>query len=307
MHGVDVSNNNFHHGKMVVDWTGVEFAMLKVSEGVVFTDGKLPDFRAVCDQRGIPWGTYHFAQPDVSSAKAEAEFFLARAPKAVLPPALDFETRDHGKINPLKIIGVTAAAAWIDEWCDRVQQKMNQTPFFYSFRDYSTQLLPLIKPWPLWLATAQGKPNTFKTFAGRQVAIEQWGQQEIKVAEEVFEVDLNESYVDLAGFPKREDDMTPGNCTTREGDRHVFSVRISDGAIFEVILQAGADKWIGPQQVMNGRVPALAASGVDAVADGDRIDLYVTAAHGAERQLWHGRRETAEATWNWQQLPGSYA
>lgn len=182
-HGIDVSNNNG-----AVDWTGVAFAFLKATEGTGYVDKTLAAWRAQCADAGVEWGAYHFAHPDQHSAQDEAAFFLANAPKGTIAPALDFETRKG--VNPLSIMGVDAAAAWINEWCSTVNAAWNQVPFFYSFRDYMKRLAPLLQDWPLWLASASGTPGTFTSFAGRPVAIEQWGI--------VGGVDQNESYFPLS-------------------------------------------------------------------------------------------------------------
>lgn len=210
--GIDVSNNN---GKSIddivgaVDWTTVEFAFIKATESLNFVDRTYPLWREQAVRRGIPDAAYHFAHPDQNSAKDEAEFFLRHAEKGVMAPGLDFETR--GNINPLRLIGVAKARVWIDEWCTIVGDAWNQTPFFYSFRDYTK----LIKPsWPLWLASASGQPGTYKEYMGMQVWIEQWGQLD--------GIDRNESYLPI--FP-----LPPGPIPLPVGDDDMAFVLQYDG------------------------------------------------------------------------------
>lgn len=194
-HGVDVSNNN---NPSSVDWDGVEFCFIKATESTNFTDRLFTKYRSICQARGILWAPYHFAHPDQNSARAEASFFLASwfhgpTDRPPVAPALDIETRQKsggGTISPLAIMGSVPLAAWIDEFNERVAGVVGLDSFFYSFRSYASSLCPKIsRRWPLWLATASGKPGSYKAFAGRVVAIEQWGQTNI---------DQNESYVPIA-------------------------------------------------------------------------------------------------------------
>lgn len=182
MRGIDISNNND-----AVNWDGVGFVFIKATESTNFIDRKFAGFRDEAARRGIPWGAYHFAHPDQHTAAAEAAFFLSHATKGPLAPALDFETRTG--VNPLSILGPARAAAWINEFNSIVEQAWGQTPYLYTFRSYAATLLPLVRTrWPLWLATANGRP-AFPTYLGYPVAIEQYAI--------VGGVDQNESYVSL--------------------------------------------------------------------------------------------------------------
>lgn len=189
-HGIDLSNNN--HGESI-DWTGVTFMVGKATEGLGYVDETLDDWVAGARSIDALFSTYHFAHPDKNSAKDEATFFLSHSIKGDFGPCLDFETRDWQGVHydPLQIMGVDAGTAWANEWLDRVAQVRQQEPFFYSFRDYTRMMVAAgLGEWKLWLSTMVGHPM-FTTFAGRDVAIEQWGV--------VAGVDQNESYVELKG------------------------------------------------------------------------------------------------------------
>lgn len=190
-HGIDLSNNNAGP----IDYTDVEFELLKIDQGTRYVDPTFSDWKKEADRRSIPWGGYHFAEPDLNTADEEADHFLGHYTAGKIPPSLDCETRVvHGQtINPLTILGPEKLGAWCNRYCVRIHDALNQVPFFYSYRDMTSHLLPYLDAWPLWLATASGRPAAFKSFLGRPVIIEQWGI--------VDGVDQNESYTDLAPVP----------------------------------------------------------------------------------------------------------
>lgn len=194
-HGIDLSNNN--EGELI-DWTDAKFMVGKATEATGYVDGTLQNWIAGARSIDAQWSTYHFAHPDKNSAKDEAEFYLKNAPKGDFGPCLDFETRDwNGEhFDPVGILGVRGACDWANEWMDRVAQVRQQQPFFYSFRDYVRLMVAesLTEDCLLWLSTMVGHPM-FPSFAGRTVAIEQWGV--------VGGVDQNESYQPLV----EEEDM----------------------------------------------------------------------------------------------------
>lgn len=173
MDGIDVSNNNTGP----VDFNGQAFAWLKVSEGTGFVDNTFGAFAADATLAGCPYGGYHFAHPDANSAADEARFFLDHySPRGTVAPALDIEPRGVGAQHrdPLAIMGPAALAQWCDQWCSLVLDATGLEPLQYMDRDYCGHLAPYSQRWPLWLATGDGSRPI--TYAGRTVAVVQWGQ-----------------------------------------------------------------------------------------------------------------------------------
>src|SRR4051812_9597232 len=101
MNGIDVSHNNgtINWAAVATNATRVDFAYIKASEGVGYTD---PTFKVNAEgakKAGIKIGYYHFASlntlNDVPDAKAEADYFMSiikTAPSVDLPYILDIET-----------------------------------------------------------------------------------------------------------------------------------------------------------------------------------------------------------------------
>lgn len=229
-HGIDISNNNSS-----VDWNGVTFVFIKATEGTTFIDRTFNKWQNEATALSIPWSAYHFAHPDQHSATDEAHYFLSHATKGPMPPALDFESRKG--VDPLSLLGPVACAAWIDEFCQVVQEAWGQTPYIYMNRSYAVALFPRVGAWGIWLAAAKGSP-TYKTYAGRTVDIEQWGI--------VDGIDRNESYT-VPAPPSEEDNMKPAFLFVLP-TTHVIAVP-----------QNGARPWHIPNQ---DTVAALQFSGV---------------------------------------------
>ncbi|BCJ74341.1 hypothetical protein CS0771_38850 [Catellatospora sp. IY07-71] len=93
--GIDVSH---HQGK--IDWEkvadkGARFVYAKVTEGVHYVDASFKDNHSGARKNGILFGAYHFARPEKSSGRTQADYFLDRAQYRndgrTLPPMLDIE------------------------------------------------------------------------------------------------------------------------------------------------------------------------------------------------------------------------
>lgn len=95
--GVDVAN---HQGS--IDWGaartgGIEFAYIKVTEGVGYVDPRVDAHLTGARNGGVLPGLYHFARPDTNAPEADAEHFANQlgirgmAQPGALPPCLDLE------------------------------------------------------------------------------------------------------------------------------------------------------------------------------------------------------------------------
>lgn len=122
MNGIDISN---HQSGMdlekVLKETNTDFVIVKASEGLTFVDKYCDKFYQTAKKKGCSLGFYHFARPELNSAKAEAEFFCKNTEgyfgKAI--PVLDWES--SGKKN----------VAWAKEWLDLVYKKTGVKPVIY--------------------------------------------------------------------------------------------------------------------------------------------------------------------------------
>jgi len=196
--GIDVS-----HYQGSIDWArvagaGVDFAVIKASEGTAGGDSTAPGNAARAAGTGLLVGLYHFAHPAATSAPAEADNFLAHwrsMPAAhTLPPVLDLEA-PH-RYSP------DATVRWVVDWLEHVEQATGARPIIYSSATWLDPLVDHAQPlleYPLWVAhyTTRPAPNMPRlwTAAGKTWL---WWQHTSngRVAGINGTVDLNRSQLD---------------------------------------------------------------------------------------------------------------
>lgn len=158
--GIDISAH-----QETVDWrkvraAGIDFAILKATEGEDYTDPKLTRGRvAGARQAGLAVGAYHFLRPKAGrTGDAEAGHFLAvirraglTAPGSVVP-VLDVE---------VTALGPAATAAYVRQAARRIHAKLGVWPIiytgFYFARDEAHGLTGLDEC-PLWIAAYTKSP-----------------------------------------------------------------------------------------------------------------------------------------------------
>jgi GH25 family lysozyme M1 (1,4-beta-N-acetylmuramidase) len=155
--GIDVSSHQDRIDWARVQTDGIEFAIVKASEGVGFADPSYGSYTAGARSVGITCGAYHFARPDTHSsaslesartdARAEADWFLsvAQLRRDDLLPALDLETAG---LAPDRMV------AWTRAWLDRVRRRIGARPLLYTYPAFWTSLggTSAFRSYPLWIA-----------------------------------------------------------------------------------------------------------------------------------------------------------
>ncbi len=165
MNGIDVSANNG-----AIDWSKVantivktDFAYIKSSEGVGYTDPKFLTNASKAKMNNVKTGYYHFASLNttngVADAKAEADYFMSvicKAPKADLPLILDLETNKVGLKKPQVV-------EWISVFFDEMKKAGFNDTALYSYTPFLDSNLPLnhgLGSVRLWLAAyVNGAPK----------------------------------------------------------------------------------------------------------------------------------------------------
>lgn len=150
--GCDISNH-----QSTVDWDravgegGVQFAIVKATEGVGFTDKFLARNWAELKRLGIPRGAYHFARPSQSSAEDEAAFFIGTMQTVGLEPgdlvALDMED-DQFPVG-------RNVSPWTLAWLRAVESALGFKPLVYTYPNYIIERRltdPALAAYPLWFA-----------------------------------------------------------------------------------------------------------------------------------------------------------
>lgn len=151
--GIDVSNNNGQIDWGAVSRAGIQFAIIKLSEGTWFRDGWFVENWQWAKAFGLIRGAYHFARPSRSTAVAEADYFvdafglLGTSLEAGDLVALDLE--DEAAAGDL--------SGWALAWLQRVEQRVGFKPLCYTSPGYAVahQLgaRPKIGQYGLWLAS----------------------------------------------------------------------------------------------------------------------------------------------------------
>lgn len=125
---VDVSNNNgggldFRQVARDAKHTGITCVEMKATEGTGFVDPYFHEWRDECERVGLRTFAYHFARPDRSHSKDEANHFcdvVGKLRPGEWRPMLDFET---APFNP----------AWVENWNRVVRKRLGVAPCLYSY------------------------------------------------------------------------------------------------------------------------------------------------------------------------------
>lgn len=182
--GIDVSN---YQGK--INWmdaraSGVDFAMIKATQGRSetqsyrdFTDSQFSANITGAHYVGMECGVYHLlTAQDVSEAIHEAEYFLS-----VIEPyrscidlyaAVDVESGHLPKDKKL-------LTQIVYTFCSRVEAA-GYDPIIYTNLDWLTNRLNDVSAYPLWLALWRNKENVPSLEKYPALRIWQWGMEAVK-------------------------------------------------------------------------------------------------------------------------------
>jgi len=144
MNGIDVSHNNgtIDWTKVAANPTKIDFAFIKASEGVGYTDPMFKTNANGAKNAGIRVGYYHFASlntlNNVPDAKAEADYFMSllkTVPAADLPYVLDIETNKVG-LDPAHV------QEWINTFFAEMKAGGYGNTILYSYTPFLDSNLP---------------------------------------------------------------------------------------------------------------------------------------------------------------------
>jgi lysozyme len=152
--GIDVSSYETSIDWRMAKTSGVEFAIIRVSDGLQYKDPKFPTYWAGAREAGVMRGVYQFFRP-TQDPIAQANLVLAaiadRAP-GDLPPAIDVETT--GGLPPAEV------EAKVRAWIDHVTAAIGRPPIiyagYYSWQDYTGNAN--LTSSPLWHAQYTSAP-----------------------------------------------------------------------------------------------------------------------------------------------------
>ncbi|MEU7060971.1 GH25 family lysozyme [Streptomyces sp. NPDC046197] len=164
--GLDVSGYNPH-----VDWKataakGAAFAYVKATEGVSYTNSYFSQQYNGAAGAGLIRGAYHFARPDASGGRAQADYFLAHGGKwtrdgKTLPGALDIEANAHG--DTCYGLSRSAMTSWIAAFVNEYQARTGRHPVIYTAASWWATCTGNYGGFgrtdPLWIVNQSGTPT----------------------------------------------------------------------------------------------------------------------------------------------------
>lgn len=117
--GIDIS----HWQNGFSDFSGVDFAIFKATEGINYVDNCCDKFYQQAKKQGKKLGVYHFARPDLNSAEAEANFFVGNVKGYIKEAILVLDWEPGG--------GQISNVAWAKAWLDKVYSLTGVKPIIY--------------------------------------------------------------------------------------------------------------------------------------------------------------------------------
>ncbi|MHB8506005.1 MAG: GH25 family lysozyme, partial [Acidimicrobiales bacterium] len=133
--GVDVSAFQPDVKWAALAAAGVNFTIVKATEGTYYTSPAFPGQYDGSRAAGLIRGAYHFAVPDNSSGAAQADFFVAHGggwsgDGRTLPGMLDIEYNPYGS----KCYGLTRAqmVRWVASFDDEYLRLTGRYPLLYT-------------------------------------------------------------------------------------------------------------------------------------------------------------------------------
>ena len=161
VNGIDVSAFQPNINWTTVAASGIEYAIIKLTESTKYENNLDHDQSVKAKAAGLKIGYYHFAHCHVTSHSAtdEANFFVSVIRKNSIPtadiiPALDAEQFFLNGVEQ-KIPASVSLESWIKEFCSVMAQNGFPTVMLYSNPSFLNQYL---KPnhslgnMPLWLS-----------------------------------------------------------------------------------------------------------------------------------------------------------
>ncbi|MER7305472.1 lysozyme [Streptomyces griseoluteus] len=165
--GVDVSSHQGNVAWSTLWGAGTKWAYTKATEGTYYQN---PYFTQQYDgpySVGMIRGSYHFATPDTSSGKTQADYFVDHGggwskDGKTLPGVLDIEWNPYGASCYGK--SKSAMVSWIRDFLNRYQARTGRSAVIYTatnwWKDCTGDYSGFAASNPLWIARYASTPGT---------------------------------------------------------------------------------------------------------------------------------------------------
>ncbi|MER8030211.1 lysozyme [Streptomyces bauhiniae] len=165
--GVDVSSHQGNVAWSTLWSAGTKWAYTKATEGTYY---KNPNFSQQYNgpyNAGMIRGSYHFATPDTTSGKAQADYFVDHGggwskDGKTLPGVLDIEWNPYGASCYGK--SKSAMVSWIKDFLNRYKARTGRSAVIYTatnwWKDCTGNYAGFASSHPLWIARYASTPGT---------------------------------------------------------------------------------------------------------------------------------------------------
>ncbi|MGM0929050.1 MAG: FG-GAP-like repeat-containing protein [Actinomycetota bacterium] len=140
--GIDVSSHQ-PSVNWQTEWNhGARFAYVKSTEALSYMNPKWASQYTGSYKVGMIRGSYHFAIPNVSSGKRQANYFVDNgggwsADGKTLPPLLDIEYNPYPELgNTCYSISASKMVAWIKDFSNTIKARTGRLPAIYTTADW---------------------------------------------------------------------------------------------------------------------------------------------------------------------------
>lgn len=178
--GIDISHYDVGMSLASQYRQGRRFAWVKATEGHSFRDRSFNRLYTATENAGMVRGGYHFARPDSSSGRDQADFFSAHGGGwstdngsfKTLPGAVDMEW-NPGRGGACYGMSKRAMASWVYQFITEYKKKWDIYPIIYTSRGWWNQCVgsygsASASRAPLWMArygsTTGSVPAGWKTW-----------------------------------------------------------------------------------------------------------------------------------------------
>ncbi|MFD4257979.1 lysozyme [Streptomyces sp. NPDC058534] len=157
--GVDVSSHQGNVAWSTLWKSGVKWAYVKATEGTSYRNPYFDQQYGGSYDTGMLRGAYHFATPDTSGGKAQADYFVDHGGAwskdgKTLPGVLDIEYNPYGATCYGKT--KTQMVSWIKNFVDRYKARTGREAAIYTSTNWWTQCTGNYSGFgasnPLWVA-----------------------------------------------------------------------------------------------------------------------------------------------------------
>ncbi|MCM1517346.1 MAG: hypothetical protein NC117_01715 [Pseudoflavonifractor sp.] len=152
--GIDISGHNGTVDFERVKADGIEFVVIKASEGATFKDNRFHDNYRKARDAGLKRGAYHFFRFDVDGKLQGLNFIHSIGGKVLdLPPVIDIEDYNNARNIPTSLI-----VSRLQSLIDHIESRGYKVMLYTNKNGYNRFLRGRFEEYPLWICSFTDPP-----------------------------------------------------------------------------------------------------------------------------------------------------